>query len=175
MRFSLSLFLVALAVPAAAQSSAYVEQAGAMNTAVLTQTASAVGPNDARIEQVGQGSHVARLDQRGGGTAEVEQDGLGHRLAGLTGGVADLDATALSFDGSELVLRQVGGQNSQAFVEQRDGAFAEILQFGSDNLAVLSQAGGQGNQAFINQAGGDAAYVTQNGANNTARITQIGF
>lgn len=173
MRLPLSFFVAALAVPASAQSSAYVEQVGVQNLAALTQSAPAGGPNDARIVQVGQGDHVARLEQRGGSTADVTQDGLGHRLAGFTLGAADPDAFALQFDGSELVLRQVG-QNSRAFVEQRDGAFAEILQSGDDNLAYLLQRGGAGNRAYIDQAGGSLARVTQDGADNFARITQTG-
>lgn len=168
MRLPLSFFVAALAVPVAAQSTAYVEQVGVQNLAELTQSGPTGGLNEASIVQAG-GSHVARLDQRGGGFAEVVQDGTGHRLAGLT------DAFALSFDGSSLILRQIGGQNSQAFVEQHDGAFAKILQFGSNNVAFLSQAGGGGNQAYIDQTGGGLALVTQSGADNVARVTQSGF
>lgn len=180
MRPSLPLVLAALAVsalaaPAAAQSAATIEQVGSQNLAVLTQSLSAAGPNDARIVQVGAGGHVARLDQRGGGTADVVQDGAGHLLAGLTGGVADPLAAAVSFGGSGLVLRQSGGDGSRAFVDQRDGAFAEIVQAGRGNLAVLAQSGGPGNRAFVDQAGGGVAHVTQAGADNLARISQSGF
>ncbi|WP_412069402.1 hypothetical protein [Rubrivirga sp. IMCC43871] len=157
-----------------AQSSAYVEQVGVENLAELTQSVPSGGLNDAWIVQTGQGGHVARLEQRGGSTATVTQDGFGHRLAGFTLGEADPNAFALSFDGSELVLRQVAGVNSQAFVEQRDGAFAEILQSGSDNLAYLRQGGGAGNQAYIDQAGGSLARITQDGTGNFARVTQTG-
>ena len=159
--------------PAAAQSSATIEQVGSQNLAELAQGLAAGGPNDARIVQVGAG-HVARLDQRGGGTADVVQDGAGHLLAGLTGGVPDPLAAALSLDGSELRLRQYGDGN-RVFAEQRDGALAEVLQSGSGNLLVLAQSGGPGNQAFVDQAGGGVAHVTQTGAGNVARITQSDF
>lgn len=159
------------ALPASAQSSAYIEQVGSSSVAEVTQQTLA---NEVHIAQTGIGEHVARLDQRGGSTATVEQEGLGHRLAGFSLGIADPNAFAMSFDGSQLVLRQIGGENSQAFVDQRDGAFAEILQFGSDNSAYVLQSGGLGNQAFIDQADGGVAQITQAGTNNIARITQTG-
>ena len=159
---------------ASAQSSAYVEQVGDGNLALVEQALTRPGQNDVRVVQVGAGGHVSRLDQDGGGTADVRQDGAGHLLAGLTGGAADPGALALSLDGSDLVLRQVGGQGSRAFVEQRDGAYAEIAQFGSDNLAVLLQEGGVNNEAFITQTSGAVAHVTQLGTNNVARVNQTG-
>ncbi len=158
----LPLLLVLLAVSASAQSVATVEQVGSQNLAVLAQSASAGGLNDARIVQVGAGRHVARLDQRGGSTASVEQDGEGHRLAGFAGGAPDPAAAARSFDGSGLVLRQ-GGVGNQAFVEQHGGAFAEVLQSGSGNVAALRQSGG------------GLARIAQTGVDNVARVTQIGF
>ena len=162
MRHSLPLLLALLAASASAQSSAAIEQVGSQNLAVLTQGVSAGGPGDARIVQAGAGRHVARLDQRGG-TATVEQDGEGHLLAGFSGGLPDPSASALSLDRSELVLRQAGGVGNQAFVEQFGGAFAEILQLGSDNLVSLRQSGG------------GVVQITQTGADNAARITQTGF
>lgn len=173
-RLAVSVGLALLGSGAAAQSSAYVEQVGDGNLALVEQALARPGQNDVRVVQVGAGGHVSRLDQGGGGTADVRQDGSGHLLAGLTGGAADPDAFALSLDGSRLVLRQVGGEGSRAFVEQRDGALAEIAQFGSDNLAVVVQAGGAGNRAFVDQAGGHSAFVTQNGFGNVARVNQTG-
>ena len=161
MRLALSLLTLAVTPAAAAQSSAYVEQVGDANAAVIEQALAGVGENDVRIRQAD------------GSTADVRQEGAGHLVAGLTGGFADPEAYALSLDGSDLVVRQVGGQNSRAFVDQRDGAFAEILQSGSDNLAVVLQEGGA-NQAYIDQAGGHTAFVTQNGINNVARVNQTG-
>lgn len=175
MRLYTFLFLSLFETAAFAQSSAYVEQVGFQNDTQLLQSASASVLNEARIRQVGVGEHTAHLDQTGGSTADVAQEGQAHRLAGFAGGVADLSTFALQFDGSQLVLRQVGGQNSQAFVEQRDGAFAEIVQSGSDNVALVMQWGGLGNQAYLNQAAGGFAAVTQMGSGNIARITQSSF
>ncbi len=163
-----------LAVPAVAQSAepagprAHISQVGQENVVHLTQS---LGANEAHISQAGLG-HRARLEQTGGSVADLDQDGVGHRLAGFnTVGEPDADAFALQFDGSRLVLQQIGGMNSQAFVDQRDGSIASITQFGSDNAAYLIQSGGI-NDASVIQGGNATAWVTQTGPGNVARIIQ---
>ena len=151
----------ALVAPAAAQSSAVVQQVGLQNLAEVGQDGGVDGPSQAQIRQIGAGGHVARLDQSGG-TADVLQDGSGHVLAGLSGGLTDPTSAAVSADGSELVVRQEG-LGHRAFVDQRDGSFARVTQAGQDNLVVLSQSGGA------------VARVSQDGTGNVARVTQSDF
>ena len=170
MRLSaLALLLVVLAVPAGAQG-VYLEQIGTLNQAEVVQSAAALAVTEVRVTQVGAG-HVALVDQRRDGSVDAVQDGVANVLAGWSLGAGDPSAFALVADGSELVLRQDGSDN-RAFVEQREGAFAEVLQLGVGNTALLFQSGGLGNQAFIDQTGGAWARVTQTGAGNLARITQ---
>jgi hypothetical protein len=165
---------VLLAVPAVAQpaeqlgSRARVSQVGDVNVLLLTQS---LGANDAHISQAGVG-HRARLEQTGGSVADIDQEGVGHRLAGFDAfGAPDENAAALQFDGSQLVLKQIGGMNSQAFVDQRDGSIASITQFGSDNAAYLIQSGGI-NDASVVQGGNATAWITQTGHSNVVDIIQ---
>ncbi len=124
MRLSFLFLLAATAAPLAAQSDAFVEQAGSDNVVELAQFSNAL-VTDARVIQVGTG-HVARVDQQRGGLVDVEQRRRRQRAWRAGDGFGDASSTALVADGSTLMLRQDGTSN-RAFVEQLDGGFAEII------------------------------------------------
>ena len=113
-------------------------QTGDDHVAEITQTGATVG-----LTQVGGRRNTARLTQEGGSDAAILQDGTDNLLAGFdpTSGLADPLQAALQSGASNLVLSQIG-TNNRVFLDQSDGAVAQITQNGTNNTVTLVQRGG---------------------------------
>ena len=135
MRLFAFLILSLFGTTVAAQSSeAILQQAGTLNVASITQFTSI-----ASLKQIGTGN-MARIDQAGGSTAQLFQNGTGNRLAGIVAesGLGDLMRHASQIESSTLLLSQIGMDNL-AFVRQASGSYASITQSGFGNSVTLIQ------------------------------------
>lgn len=136
-----------VALPAAAQDSAFITQVDSVgNTAIIEQIATR-GGNYATIDQIpgafnGSGSIVQLLQEDvGGSTARVNQAG----------------------EGNDYTVRQFHGDNLQAFVDTR--TYWEGGLGGSNNIVSIEQSGTNAS-AWVDHGGG-ASF-------NRAEIVQIG-
>lgn len=168
-RALLAVTCLLIAAPAAAQdgihSDAFVDQIGAIQSAMVVQS----GAASAEIRQDGKFQR-ARVKQTAGPASQIkltlDMRGIGNDAVVTQSGVAVAGV-------------QMAGVGNQAFLTQRGGIGTDanviaLLQSGTRNYAQLTQ-NGSGNAIDLAQHNSDnSATITQNGNNLGIKMVQDG-
>ena len=172
-----------LAIPAAAQSSAYVDQIGSGNDATINQTGNgnAVGDvdPDRRARQEGDDNTLSVVQNEG------DKVGTGGNYLNNNIGLNQMgNRNTLTIDQGAaqgqrvFVAQQVGDDNGASVTQSGNAAVSTLSQTGTENSMLVSQTGAAFQRNTVGDAGGSRFVASrgafQEGDGNLMEISQGG-